>query len=255
MEPSVELLQFPYSHFNEKARWALDFKQVPHRRHSYLPGPHIPAIRRLTGQTKTPVVRFGDTFVHGTARIIDELETRYAAPPLYPEAPQERERALKLQLWFDEDVGPAVRCALFAEMIGELGYLCRLFAGEKSLVVRALYRGSLPFVRELMRKGNGVTGPDAVAAARVRTREALDFVARESADGGYLVGDRFSVADLTAAALLAPAANPPGVPTISKPEPMPASVKAWHAEWADHPGVAWVHAQFARHRPASAAIS
>jgi hypothetical protein len=27
------LVQFRFSHFNEKARWALDYKGVPHRRH------------------------------------------------------------------------------------------------------------------------------------------------------------------------------------------------------------------------------
>ena len=33
----IELLQFPYSHFNEKARWALDFKGLRHVRTSLLP--------------------------------------------------------------------------------------------------------------------------------------------------------------------------------------------------------------------------
>ena len=34
------LLQFTFSHYNEKARWALDFKRVPHVRRSLIPGPH-----------------------------------------------------------------------------------------------------------------------------------------------------------------------------------------------------------------------
>jgi hypothetical protein len=54
--PEIVLHQFPASHFNEKARWALDWKGLPHRRASYLPGPHAPRIRRLTGQTATPVL-------------------------------------------------------------------------------------------------------------------------------------------------------------------------------------------------------
>ena len=31
----ITLHQFLYSHFNEKARWALAFKGVPHERRSY----------------------------------------------------------------------------------------------------------------------------------------------------------------------------------------------------------------------------
>ena len=36
-EGTVTLLQFPYSPYNEKARWALDYKRVAHRRRSFLP--------------------------------------------------------------------------------------------------------------------------------------------------------------------------------------------------------------------------
>jgi hypothetical protein len=36
----MELIQFRYSPYNEKVRWALDFKRVPHVRRSLLPGPH-----------------------------------------------------------------------------------------------------------------------------------------------------------------------------------------------------------------------
>ena len=38
--PAVTLHQFRYSHFNEKVRWALDFKGIAHERVSELPGPH-----------------------------------------------------------------------------------------------------------------------------------------------------------------------------------------------------------------------
>ncbi|MDP6814619.1 MAG: hypothetical protein QF582_15500, partial [Alphaproteobacteria bacterium] len=70
---------------------------------------------------------------------------------------------------------------------------------------------------------------------------------------GYLVGDRFSVADLAAAALLAPSANPPNSP-MSRPEPMPAGATAWVERWADHPGVAWVRQRYLDDRPPSAEI-
>ena len=50
----LELLQFRYSPYNEKVRWALDVKRVAHRRRSLLPGPHIVQVRRHTGRTSTP---------------------------------------------------------------------------------------------------------------------------------------------------------------------------------------------------------
>ena len=84
------LWQFTYSHFNEKARWALDFKQVPHVRRSLLPGPHGVRIRRMTGQTAVPVLELDGRMIHDSTRIIAALEEAYPDPPLYPRDEAER---------------------------------------------------------------------------------------------------------------------------------------------------------------------
>jgi glutathione S-transferase len=98
-----------------------------------------------------------------------------------------------------------------------------------------------------------VDDPVAVDAAFDKTREALDFVAEHGGADRPLVGDAFSVADLTAASLLAPAVNPPH-PDVSRPEPMPEALRVWNARWADHPGTGWVLAQYRLHRPPSSAL-
>jgi len=69
-----ELFQFEFSHFNEKARWAFDWKRVPHRRQSYLPGFHMLPIMRLSGQRAVPVVRVDGRVIAGSASIVDWLE-------------------------------------------------------------------------------------------------------------------------------------------------------------------------------------
>jgi hypothetical protein len=50
------LWQLELSHYNEKVRWALDYKRVPHIRRSLLPGLHILKAKRLTGDTSTTPV-------------------------------------------------------------------------------------------------------------------------------------------------------------------------------------------------------
>ncbi len=107
--------------------------------------------------------------------------------------------------------------------------------------------------RDLPARANGVTGPEAIDAAFADTEAALDRVVAETGSTGYLVGDRFTAADLAAAALLAPCANP-NHPAMHRAAPRPASVDAWLARWATHPGVAWVHEIYRRHRPPSAAM-
>ena len=76
-DSDLVLHMFPASHYNEKARWALDWKGLPHRRVPYLPGPHAPQIQRLTGQTATPVLVTNGRAIAGSAQIIDALESAY----------------------------------------------------------------------------------------------------------------------------------------------------------------------------------
>lgn len=61
-----ELLHFPVSHFNEKGRWALDYKGVPHVRTALLPGPHKLRVQRVSGQGRVPVLRDGETVIAGS---------------------------------------------------------------------------------------------------------------------------------------------------------------------------------------------
>ncbi len=251
-QPMIELLQFRYSIYNEKARWALDWKGVPHLRHNLIPGPHAPAVKRLTGQTQVPVLRVGGSVIPGTARIIDELERRFPEPALYPADPRLRKRALDIQGWFDDAVGPQVRCALFASLLEAPDYVCAMFTADRSLPTRTVYRLVFPFVRRLMKQSMGITGADAVGQAVAGTAAALDFVVREAGPDGMLVGDTFSIADLTAASILAPTVGQPLSPA-SLPEPRPPVVRRWLDRWAGHAGVAWVVEQYRRHRAAPAA--
>jgi len=57
MEEHPVLCPFTFSHFNEKARWALDYKGIRHVRHPLVPGFHASTVRKMTGQTAMPVLQ------------------------------------------------------------------------------------------------------------------------------------------------------------------------------------------------------
>jgi glutathione S-transferase len=248
------LHQFAGSHYNEKARWGLDWKGVVHRRETYLPGPHTAPIKKLSGQGSTPVLSLDGAAIAGSAAILDALERRFAERPLYPADPALRERALAIQRDFDAEVGVAARTAVFSVLLEEPGYLCATFAGHRALLPRTLYRATLPALKPLIARANGVTGADAVARAFARTEAALDFVAREAGASSHLVGDAFSIADLCCASLLAVVVDVQH-PDMRKPQPRPARVEALLARFAKHPGSAWVREQYERNRPPSCAVA
>jgi glutathione S-transferase len=241
---ALRLYQFAASHFNEKARWALDHKGLRHERISLMPGPHAPTIKRLTGQTETPVLVDGDAVVAGSSQIIDHLEKRYPAPVLYPSDPVERERAFDIQRRFDAEVGPAVRLAKFFEVL-DANYMIDTFCREQGALAKTLYRAAFPIVRRVMKNSMKIDAANA-AKARQQVAEALDFVAANAGPSGYLVGADFSLADLVCAALLMPAI--PVTEWGGPPEGVSEKNRRWAAAWADHPGAQWVREIYRRHR-------
>jgi glutathione S-transferase len=251
-ENDLALHMFPASHYNEKVRWALDWKGLPHQRVSYLPGTHMLQIRRLSGQAQTPVLVMKGRTISGSARIIDELEHAYPERPLYPADAAARERALEIQRRFDDEVGPAVRTALFSVLIHEPDYLCAMFTRTQPALKRTLYRALLPLVKPLIAKGNGVN-PVNVERSLARTQQALEDTARMIWPGGQIIGDAFSVADLAVASLLAPLADVAHADMV-RPQPIPARAAEFYARYEKHAAVQWVREQYARHRSASCGV-
>ncbi len=107
---NVVLWHFQGSHFCEKARWALDFKGIPHTRRA-LGASYLPRAWWRTGRGTLPVLWLGGRAIGDSTRIIEALERYRAEPPLYPEDPAQRARALELAEFFDEELGHPLRAA------------------------------------------------------------------------------------------------------------------------------------------------
>jgi glutathione S-transferase len=250
---SPVLWQFRFSHFNEKARWALDWKGVAHVRRSLLPGFHIPRVLWMTGQKSLPVLVLDGETIHDSTRILERLERLRPEPALYPADATERRRALALEEFFDEELGPHVRRALFYELLPETEFAAAAFTLGCGPGTQRLYRTLFPALRVAM---NADMQIDAASASRSRekTLAALDRLEAELRPSGYLVGDHFSVADLTAAALLAPVVFPPEFP-YPPPGPLPATAARWCDSLASRRACRWVTEMYRRHRGVSAEIA
>jgi len=252
VESPIELHQFSHSHYNEKVRWALDYKRIPHVRINYLPGPHVPQIRRMTGQTEVPVLRIDGRVVHGSATIIDLIEQRFPSPPLYPADAAARHDAIAMQARLDAELGPEVRRAAFDTTLDDTAFVVATFASEKSAWKRKLYGAAFPLTRALMRKAMNIT-PETGRRSKEKVDGLLDFLAEKTAATGYLVGDTFTIADLTGAALLGPVALVDH-PDMRQPALRPPRFTALCAGWSGHPGMLWAREIWRKHRPARVGI-
>ncbi len=192
------LWHIPLSHFNEKVRWTLDYKRIPHRR-QVLGADYLIRAWRATGRGTLPILFLDGRAIGDSTHIIAALEERYPEPPLYPGDAAALHRALALEDYFDEQLGPALRAAIVTP----------LFRHDPDLALRVLTTGmpdkAYQTLRPLVRifpafyRFRHKISDSKLEAERAIVNAALDRIEQERQGRAYLVGDAFTVADAAAA--------------------------------------------------------
>ncbi len=189
------LLQFSTSHYCRKARLALGYKKISYTVNNLTPGLHALKIKPLTGLTTMPVllpqVEGQPQAVGDSTQIFKFLEDYCPEPPLFLGDRHLDTEAWMLEDWLDESIGTATRFVYYDYR-----------AGEGKSIDPSL---SSQLVIKIVRQQYGIT-PAAVELAAQRLKTAFTVLEQRWQTRPYLVGDRLSVADIAAAALLSPLA-------------------------------------------------
>jgi glutathione S-transferase len=245
------LVTIPISHFCEKARWALDRAGLDYVEKRHVQLVHWVAVKRAGGGITAPVLRTaGGVYDESPAILLYADEHLPEERRLYPAEQAGRAEVLALERRFDTVLGPQGRLWLYHEVFKD----ARRFTRWNLSGVPAWERRVFPFVlapaKVVIRRYLGIS--DATARAAVaHVDEELDAVAERLSDGRrYLVGDRFSAADLAFAALAAPAVVPPtyGSP-LPQPEDLPDDMAAAVERWRAHPAGQFALRLFRDERP------
>jgi glutathione S-transferase len=235
------------SHYNEKARWALDYKGVEHVRRAVTPALQEFRARRLRAGRTVPILEMNGRAIGDSTKIIEEVERRWPEPPLYPADSEERRRALELEDYFDEQCGHDARRVLFSDNLAEPEKFLTMLYGADYPRLGLLKTVSPVFFRVVKRRFD--IRPETVEESREKVRAAFDKVESGVGPSGYLVGDSFTVADLTAASILAVIVMPPEFPYIKlHPEQRTAQSRRFRDSLKERPGFRWVEGMYARHR-------
>ncbi len=244
---TVVLWHIELSHYNEKARWALDYKGIPHERRAPMPGLHGVRAAFLTrgAQRRLPVLELDGRRIGDSTAIIAALEAYRPEPALYPEDPADLTRALALEDRFDEELAPAVRLLVWFHTLPDRDATAAALFTEPSPTRERLLRATAPVARRMVSLDYGINAQSA-ERARGTILETMDAIEAELGPSGYLVGDRFSVADLAGAALFTPLICPPERPYA--PASIAPVLLPLREELSARPGGRWVLEMYARHR-------
>lgn len=209
--PDATLITIRLSHYCEKARWALEHAKVSFREDAHAPGFHVRAVKRAGGRRTTPVLVTPSGVLSDSSDILAYAD--HEAPPerkLFPTDAQARREVLALEELYDEKLGPHARRYVYFHMLPESALALEMMRSGVPTLERALLPVVFPLLRGVMRRSMKI---DAAGArqSKAMVDEVIDGVNARLSDGRrYLVGDRFSAADLTFAALVAPLVAPTG---------------------------------------------
>jgi glutathione S-transferase len=189
------LLQFSTSHYCRKARLGLGYKQIKYQVENLTPGLHILKVKPLTGLTSLPVLlpQIGEQSeaIADSTQILKFLEAYQKEPPLFLPDHQQQTEAWMLEDWLDESIGTAARFVYYQFRARE----------GKQIDPSILSQMVISVVRQQYGINNA-----SVELATNRLAIALEELSIRWHKSDYLVGNKLSVADIAAAALLSPLA-------------------------------------------------
>lgn len=226
MADSYRLITIPPSHFCEKARWALDRYEVPYVEQCHPPILHYLATRKAGGGRTAPVLVTDVGVFADSTEILSFVDGRFAKDRhLYPADDQQRRQVVELEELFDTKLGPHTRRVAYFHLLPHTRLLLDAALHRASGRDRAVFRGLLPLMKMMLRRGMRIT-PEGASRSLDRVREVFEMVGQRLAEGRrYLVAERFTAADLTFAALASPVLLPRGfgapLPSLAE---LPASV-------------------------------
>jgi glutathione S-transferase len=172
------------SHYNEKVRWALDYKGVAHVRRAVTPGLQEFRARRLRAGRTLPVLEMNGRAIGDSTRIIEEIERWWPEPPLYPADPEEHSRALNVEDYFDEQCGRDLRRVLFSDNLAEPErFLAMVYGADHPRI--GLLKTLGPLLCGVVKRRFRIR-PETVEKSREKVRVALDKIEADAGPSGYL---------------------------------------------------------------------
>ena len=176
----LELIELYPSPYSERVRWVLESKRLPYRRRNYQPIAEEAALREKTGLSTVPVLFADGELIGDSNAAVEWIEKQQPSPALLPAGAAERSQIRAFELAASEALAPWARLAFIGN--------------AKKMDIQ-------PLADHFAAK-YGWT-PEKEAAGGKLLRALLGDLSQAVEGRRYLVGDTFSRADVTVAAMLA----------------------------------------------------
>ncbi len=209
-----KLISIAISHYNEKARWGLDYFAQRYHEAGYMPVLHMPAVAwatrgasdaredRVSTRFSTPVLICPDgERICDSTRILRYLDLTHRGERASLYASPDCD---KLEAYLQSDLGAHSRRLAYFYLLDDTDLMRQAARENVGKVQAQLFRAMLPLGRGLLKKSLKVNEKHALRS-RDKVLDTFDCINEMLSDNRpFLLGDRFSAADLSFACMAAP---------------------------------------------------
>lgn len=196
----LELYQFELSHYCEKVRLILDYKQLEYRKVEVTPGVGQIELMQKSGSRQVPVLKDGSTYVADSTEIAMYLERKYPERPIIPTDSLAKGQCLLMEEWADVSIGSMGRKAFIGALNQNQNFRTSLLPANTPDLVKAAV-GAIPGeVLDVLGTGVGF-GSEAIKEAKRSLTQDLEALCLILQDRPYLTGDTPTLSDFAVAGL------------------------------------------------------
>ena len=196
----LELYQFELSHYSEKVRLILDYKQLEYRKIEVTPGVGQIELMQKSGSRQVPVLKDGSTYISDSTDIALYLERKYPERPIIPTDSLAKGQCLLMEEWADTSIGLQGRKAFIGALNQNQNFRTSILPPNTPDIVKTAV-GAIPGeLLEVMGTGVGF-GAEAIKEAKKTLNQDLEALCLILQDRPYLTGDTPTLADFAVAGL------------------------------------------------------
>lgn len=241
------LYQFPISHYCEKARWTLDFKGVPFEIKNLMVGFHFKKLKSMVPDTTVPVIVQDKLAIQGSDKIIDYLDQQIGDNSLTPSQPELEKQSREWENYAAKHFGEPLRCIMYDTLLEYPKILIPMFSRGGPWYGSILYKLIYPQLKQMVRKGLKIDDKTVRISKKLVAR-GMSTLLGHIRENDYIVGNKFSRADLSVCSLLSPLLAPDGSPYAGALSTMPETLRQYRDATVEEDVLKWVSKIYQEHR-------
>jgi len=240
----LTLYQFPISHYCEKVRWALEYKNIEYKIINLLPGLHAKKAKKLSSKYTLPILQHGNSVISESSEIISYLDKTFPYILLTPSDPELLSQSEQWESFADKELGADVRSLCYHTLLDHPDLISPFFTKGGPWYGKLYMKLSYPKLSQTMRKLMKLDDI-AIVAIKQRLTQNIEKAHAHINDREFFVGNCFSRADIAMASLLAPLSKAKNY-GIDWPQQYPEPLQSSIDEFGNK--LDWTHRIYSQHR-------